>query len=93
MKPKCKWCFATLRRGQYVNVFRRNRFAYTECRSRLSCFNRIVKQRDAMRLIGTRMYNVFFNISQRTAALNPRDPVVFAEMRDGWEAAKSETGF
>lgn len=91
--PRCRWCNCRMPRGSYRNVFKRNRFTYAECSSQLSCFNRVLKQRDAMRRIGTQMYNVFYNISQRTEALHPNDPAVFSDMQLGWEAAKRETGF
>lgn len=90
--PKCRWCRVKLPRGSYVHVFKRNRYAYSECRSQRRCMNRIIKQRDALMRIGGQMYNVFFNISQRTEELHPDDNRVFREMRDEWRAVKAQTG-
>ncbi len=90
---KCHWCNCSLPRGSYRDVFKRGRYMYAECRSQLSCFNRVIAQRDAMRHIGRQMYNTFYNIAQRTQCLHEDDPRVFGEMRDGWDAARKRTGF
>lgn len=90
---RCHWCNHPVGQGSGVNIFNRGKFQYMECRSEHSCFNNILRQRDALKRVGQQMYNVFFNISQRTEAIHPSDPRVFRDMKEQWEAARLETGF
>ena len=90
--PNCRWCRLKLPRGSYVHVFRRNYYAYSECRSKSGCMDRVVKQRNALMRIGGQMYNCFYNMAQRTEQIHPEDNRVFREMRDGWQSAKTQTG-
>ena len=83
------YCQAPLSRGGYLKRVKCNCIQEFYCKSELRCFNRLLKQRDALLLAGNQMSNVFYNIAQRQ--LNPDDKRLFTSMYQLWDAKKRET--
>ena len=88
---KCMYCQAPLSRGGYLKRVKYNCIQGFYCKSELRCFNRLLKQRDALLLAGNQMSNVFYNIAQRDIQLHPDDKRIFTQMHQLWDAKKRET--
>jgi hypothetical protein len=81
-----------LKRGSYLNKFRRNYYAGSYCRSQIACFNRLLAQVRGLSGIGNQMANVFFNISQRADQIHPNDNATFKKLQERWDGTKREVG-
>lgn len=86
MSRTCMYCKILMPRGSYRKGMTAGKTEGYECRSMLACLNRIMAQRDAFRRVGSRMSNVFFNISQRAVELAPGDNHTFRQLREAWDA-------